>query len=262
LNRIQQLVLVTGMLLVPLMPCISQSGDSGVTMLKGAVVRGDRSRPGLALVFTGDEYADGATLIISVLEQQQVKASFFFTGNFYRDPGFQNIIRTLRKDGHYLGAHSDQHLLYCDWVKRDSLLVTKEMFTRDLMDNYRAMLVFGITMEEAPFFLPPYEWYNDSIASWTRDLGLQLVNLTYGTLSHADYTVPGSDGYCGSSEILRSILEYESSEPSGLNGFILLMHIGTDPERTDKLYFRLEQLVEELKLRGYRFRRIDDLLGN
>jgi len=228
--------------------------------MKGAVVRGNHDRPELALVFTGDEYADGATRIISVLEQQQVKASFFFTGNFYRDPGFQDIIITLRKNGHYLGAHSDQHLLYCDWVKRDSLLVTKELFTGDLMKNYEAMLAFGITMEDAPFFLPPYEWYNDSIASWTRDLGLQLVNLTYGTLSHADYTVPGTDGYRSSSEIFDSILDYESSEPSGLNGFILLMHIGTDPERTDKLYLYLEQLVKDLKLRGYRFRRIDELI--
>lgn len=242
------------------MPCFSQPGDSGVTLLHGAVVRGDRSIPELALVFTGDEYADGATHIISVLEQQQVKASFFFTGNFYRDPGFQTIIKTVRKNGHYLGGHSDQHLLYCDWVKRDSLLVTKALFTRDLMDNYRAMLAFDITMKDARFFLPPYEWYNDSIASWTSDLGLELVNHTYGTLSHADYTVPGTDGYRSSREIIRSILDYESSEPSGLNGFILLMHIGTDPERTDKLYFYLDQLLEELKLRGYRFRRIDELL--
>jgi len=250
------------MLLILLMPCISQSGDSRVTMLRGAVVRGDSTRPWLALVFTGDEYADGATHIIDILEQQQVKASFFFTGNFYRDPGFQTVIKTLQKNGHYLGGHSDRHLLYCDWVKRDSLLVTKELFTKDLLDNYRAMMAFGIAMDDAPYFLPPYEWYNDSIASWTRDMGLQLVNLTYGTLSHADYTVPGTDGYRGSSEIFRSILDYESSEPSGLNGFILLMHIGTDPERTDKLYIYLEQLVKELKLRGYRFMRIDELLGN
>jgi len=260
LNRFQLLVLVTGTLLVPLMPCFSQSGDSGVTMLKGAVVRGDRSRSELALVFTGDGYADGATHIINVLEQQQVKASFFFTGNFYRDPGLQTIIRTLQKNGHYLGAHSDKHLLYCDWVKRDSLLVTKDMFTRDLMKNYGAMLAFGITMEGAPYFLPPYEWYNDSIASWTSNLGLQLVNLTYGTLSHADYTVPGTDEYRSSVEIFRSILDYESSEHSGLNGFILLMHIGTDPERTDKFFLYLEQLVHELMLRGYRFRRIDELI--
>jgi len=34
-----------------------------------------------------------------------------------------------------LGPHSDQHLLYCDWDKRDSLLVTREDFRIDLQLN-------------------------------------------------------------------------------------------------------------------------------
>ncbi len=57
-----------------------------------------------------------------------------------------------------MGAHSDKHLLYCDWNKRDSLLVSKEQFTSDLLQNYTAMSAFGIRRKEAPFFLPPYEW--------------------------------------------------------------------------------------------------------
>jgi len=60
--------------------------------MKGAVVRGNHDRPELALVFTGDEYADGATRIISVLEQQQVKASFFFTGIFTGIPVFRILL--------------------------------------------------------------------------------------------------------------------------------------------------------------------------
>ena len=123
------------------------------------------------------------------------------------------------------------------------------------------MLAFGISKEDAALFLPPYEWYNDSIASWTRALGLQLINHTHGTLSHADYTVPGTRGYRSSNEIYQSILDYELSAANGLNGFILLTHIGTVSERTDKFYFYLEKLLEELKDRGYRFKRIDELLG-
>ena len=162
--------------------------------------------------------------------------------------------------GHYLGAHSDQHLLYCDWVKRDSLLVTQKQFRDDLQDNYKAMLSFGIKEEDALLFLPPYEWYNDSISSWTHQMELQLINHTHGTLSHADYTVPGTRGYRSSEKIFQSILDYESSASKGLNGFILLSHIGTAPERTDKFYFYLEKLLEELKSRGYSFKRIDELI--
>jgi endoglucanase len=45
-----------------------------------------------------------------------------------------------------------------------------------------------------------------------------------------------------------------------MNGFILLIHIGTDPRRTDKLYNRLGNLIDTLRARGYSFARIDDLL--
>jgi peptidoglycan/xylan/chitin deacetylase (PgdA/CDA1 family) len=215
----------------------------------------------LALVFTGDSFADGGTHIAQVLAAEGIKASFFLTGNFYRNPGFASIIRTLYRDGHYLGAHSDRHLLYCDWTRRDSLLVSRQQFRSDLLENYRAMREFRIAMENASFFLPPYEWYNDTISRWTRDLGLQLINYSPGTLSHADYTLPGDPGYRSSQEIYRSILDYESSACDGLNGFILLSHIGTAPERTDKFYQYLEKLIGELKSRGYRFLRIDELLG-
>ena len=53
------------------------------------------------------------------------------------------------------------------------------------------------------------------------------------------------------------------SRPSrqGLNGFILLIHIGTAPERTDKLYLRLENLIDEMTRRGYTFVRIDETLA-
>src|SRR3546814_970846 len=69
--------------------------------------------------------------------------------------------------GHYLGSHSDKHLLYCDWANRDSLLVTRAEFERDLADSYDALAAFGVNKEQARYFLPPYEWYNDTIASWT-----------------------------------------------------------------------------------------------
>ncbi len=248
------------LLLLPVRPAISQTGSPTYQYLHGAMVRGDTSKQELALVFTGDEYADGGMHIADILKKQGIKASFFLTGKFYRNAEFEEFIQVLDTGGHYLGAHSDQHLLYCDWIKRDSLLLTQKQFRDDLQDNYKAMVSFGIKEEDALFFLPPYEWYNDSISTWTSQMGLQLINHTHGTLSHADYTVPGTGTYRSSDEIFQSVLDYETSGSNGLNGFILLSHIGTVPERTDKFYFYLEKLVEELKLRAYRFKRIDELL--
>ena len=234
--------------------------QTGFEIIHGAITRADVEEKQLAFVFTGDEHADGAEKIISALNLHSIKASFFFTGRFYRNAAFKANIRKLVRDGHYLGAHSDKHLLYCDWNLRDSLLVTKQVFIKDLENNYHEMRRFGIKKTDARYFLPPYEWYNDSISVWTAELGLQLINHTHGTLSHADYTVPKMINYRGSKEIFDSILSYESSHENGLNGFILLVHIGTAPERTDKFYEYLESLILELKSRGYTFKRVNELL--
>lgn len=228
----------------------------------GAIIRGDTNKKDLALVFTGDEFGDGGESIVSELRKQQVPCSFFFTGNFYRNPDFKQIIHNLHKDGHYLGAHSDKHLLYCDWNKRDSLLINKEKFIQDLKNNYKVMKKFGIYKKDAAYFLPPYEWYNDSISAWTKSLDLQLINYTPGTLSHADYTTPEMSNYRSSEVIYQSIVYFEKANSSGLNGFILLSHIGTSPERKDKFYDHLNVLIKELKNRGYKFLRIDELLSD
>ena len=171
------------------------------------------------MVFTGDEFADGGNFIAQTLQQQKVKASFFFTGRFYQNPAFKNIVQQLRKDKHYLGPHSNEHLLYCDWNNRDSLLVTKEQFSDDLLVNLDIMKGEGINTPDLKYFLPPYEWYNDSIAAWTNDLGMQLINFTHGTNSTADYTWPGLKNYKGSEDIYNSIIQYEKSNPSGPEWF-------------------------------------------
>ena len=226
----------------------------------GAIIRGDQAKKEIALVFTGDQFGDGGEFIADVLERNNLKGSFFLTGNFYKAKQFSRRIKRLKRDGHYLGAHSDQHLLYADWDKRDSLLVTKEKFIDDLNKNYERMKSFGIRKEDASYFLPPYEWYNESIVKWTGELGLTLVNFSPGTRSAADYTYPGLNNYRSSEEIYASIMSYEREDPNGLNGFILLTHIGTDDRRTDKFYLKLESLIHDLKGKGYSFHRIDELL--
>ena len=212
----------------------------------------------MAIVFTGDSFADGGEYILKTLKAQKVKASFFLTGNFYRNSAFLSLIQKLKSAGHYLGAHSDQHLLYCDWTKRDSLLVTKKQFRDDLEKNYAEMKKIGVERSSARYFLPPFEWYNDSISTWTTQMGLQLINFSPGTISHADYTTPEMRNYRSSDKIFDSILSYEKEKK--LNGFILLVHIGTDPGRTDKFYLKLDALIEHLKKGGYQMMKIDELL--
>jgi endoglucanase len=229
----------------------------GASWQHGAIIRLDSSRRVIYPVFTGHEFADGGEAILRALRKNRAGASFFFTGDFYRNSSFAGLIDSLRSDGHYLGAHSDRHLLYASWSNRDSLLVAREEFSRDIRANYETMKACGIDAEEARYFLPPYEWYNRVIAEWCADLGLQIVNFTPGTLSNADYTYPGPGmRYVSSDDILRSVLAAEASRPAGLGGFLLLFHVGVDFRRPDKFSERLDWLFSELRRRGYELRRL------
>jgi peptidoglycan/xylan/chitin deacetylase (PgdA/CDA1 family) len=236
------------------------ANNPGFLVEEGAIVRGDKTVKKLALVFTGDQFGEGAETIAQTLKRRGVQASFFLTGRFYRNVNFKSAIGRLRRDGHYLGAHSDEHLLYCDWNKREQLLISHEKFEQDLNNNYATMRAFGISKSNARFFLPPFEWYNPSISDWTAGMSLQLINFTPGTLSNADYTTPEMKNYLGSEAILQRIKAYEAQDPAGLNGFILLSHIGVGPERTDKFYDHLDELLGWLKSKKYKLVRIDQLL--
>ena len=220
----------------------------------GGIIRTDPSVKHMDFVFTAADKADGAERIISTLRKYNIKGGFFFTGEFFEM--YPDVVRRLVAEGHYVGSHSYGHLLYAPWGNRDSLLVTKQEFEEDIFKSYKLLREFGIT--DAPYFIPPYEHYNATISSWARQLGLQVINYTPGTLTNGDYTTPEMKRYFSSKEILSRIWEYERMDPNGLNGHIMLIHFGTDPARTDKFYDKLHGLIRELRRKGYSFTPLKD----
>ena len=229
-------------------------------VVQGGIIRGDNRSKKMALIFTGDEFAEGGVVIADALAKHNVKASFFFTGRFYRTRANRQLIERLVKDGHYLGPHSDQHLLYVDWNDRSKTLVTREQFERDLNDNFAAMRPFGIDRRQTRFFMPPYEWYNQQISDWAGELGYTIVNFTPGTRSHTDYMTDEDKNYVSNDAIVASIRGHENPYANAFNGFILLSHIGSGPKRTDKFFDRVDELVGWLKSKNYEPVRVDELL--
>ena len=220
----------------------------------GGIIRTDPSVKHIDFVFTAADKADGAERIISTLRKYNIKGGFFFTGEFFEM--YPDVVRRLVAEGHYVGSHSYGHLLYAPWGNRDSLLVTRQEFNEDIFKSYKVLREFGIT--NAPYFIPPYEHYNATISSWARQIGLQVINYTPGTLTNGDYTTPEMKRYFSSKEILGRIWEYERTDPNGLNGHIMLIHFGTDPARTDKFYDKLPGLIRELRRKGYSFTPLKD----
>lgn len=231
-----------------------------VQRIDGGIVRGPTDGRRIALVFTGHEFAEGGDTILDALARHRARGSFFLTGAFLRDPAKAPLVRRIVREGHYVGPHSDGHLLYCPWTGPKTTLVSRRTFARDLERNLAALESFGVPRRDIRHFLPPYEWYNADIARWTVELGLTLVCFTPGTRSNADYTEDGAPQFVSSQTILESILTKEREDPNGLNGFLLLLHVGAGPGRTDKFHLRFDELLGTLAARGYSFVRVDTLL--
>ncbi len=234
---------------------------TSVTYDRGCIVRGPRDQRRIALEFTGGEYADGADTILQVLKDRKVKASFFFIGDFFRTPAFKPLIERIRDEGHYLGPHSDKHPLYASWESPPRLQITRAAFDADLQANMRELEQFGISKSQARYFIPPYEHFTPEISKWTAAQDMVLVNYTTGTRTHADYMEDDHPRFLGAREMVQSVYQMEQKDPDGLNGWMLLMHIGAGPRRTrEHLYSKLGEMLDELSSRGYSFVRIDELL--
>jgi peptidoglycan/xylan/chitin deacetylase (PgdA/CDA1 family) len=168
---------------------------------EGGIVRGSTDTRQLAIVFTGHEFAEGAPAILDALAARRARASFFLTGTFLRDRGKADVVRRMVADGHYVGPHSDAHLLYAPWTGPKVTLVSRETFTIDRERNIEALTPFGGRDDAAT--LPPYEWAHGGDRRLTRAAG--DAHLPHpGTRSNAD--TEGHAAVCRDRHHLRSIL--------------------------------------------------------
>ena len=227
----------------------------------GGIIRGPKNEKRIALVFTAHTFAEGRDIILRELAKHHAKASFFVTGDFLDNPKFQSLAKRIVKDGHYLGPHSDKHLLYCPWEGPKKTLVSREEFESDLNRNLDKIVRLGVPRSQITCWLPAYEWYNRDIVDWSKAMGLTLVNYTPGTRANADYLEDTAKNFISSKAIIESIEKKEQTDPNGLNGFLLLMHLGVGPGRTDKMSDHFGELLDYLAGKGYQFVRVDELLN-
>jgi len=232
--------------------------DFPFTWDDGAVVRGDLQQKWIALTFTGGDYGEGTQAVLDTLEKTKVKAGIFVTGGFLRESERRKLVQRAVQDGHYVGPHSDQHPLYCPWDDREKSLISKTDFQKDLQKNISDLKQLGALDSGPIYFIPPYEWFNRDQVQWAKEMGVRVFNFSPGSGSNRDYMPESDPNFVSSQKIFDDILAYERKDPHGLNGYILLLHLGAD--RKDKMFRLLKPLIVELQSRGYAFVRLDRML--
>ena len=250
----QILTVLAGLFLLP------QIAFAGPVLYRGGIVRGDVSKKAVSFVFTGGYYGEGADHILNVLAEKKAPGNFFLTGNYLRNKQFAEGVRRMIREGHYVGAHSNNHPKYVSSASSKKTLISKGTFVADLDRNFGELAKFGVKKKEARYFIPPYEMYNETISKWAREYGLILFNRTLGTRTHGDYTDPTMKNYYSSDTIMRFVWA-EEVKKNGLNGHLMLIHLGVGTKRKDKFYHRLGELIDGLRAKGYAIVSVPDLLG-
>ena len=223
----------------------------------GAVNKINPAKKNIYFVFTADSMFQGGKKIVNTLKKHKIKGSFFFTGNALRMDEHKEIITEIVEAGHYVGGHSDKHLLYATWEKRDSLIVPIEEIQADIIANAKELEKFGITKEKSLWFIPPYEYYNAATVEATEKLGYKVLNYTPGTATPADYTTPEMVNYQPTQKLITKLYNHEKAV--GLNGAIILIHPGVSDLRDDKLYNRLDEIITHFTKCGYSFKALNEI---
>lgn len=217
-------------------------------------VRLDTLKPCVYPVFTADSLFEGAPFALDVLAEHNIKGSFFFTGKFLRDSTNVPVLKRIIGEEHYVGPHSDAHILLAEWDRNRTPLVSDDSLKRDMQANLAELARFGIRAENISFTIPPFEWCSKNHAHAYRRLGILPINPTPGIETYRDYTTPDLPYYWSAERMVRQLFDYEKTH--NLNGAIIIFHLGTEEARTDKLYHHLPAILDTLQGRGYTFCRL------
>lgn len=239
--------------------CAAATSTETWTYDHGAVIRADAGQSRIALIFTGGDHGQASNAILDILDEQRVRASFFLTGGYLANPHQRALVVRMLADGHYVGPHSHAHPLYCSWDDRSTTLVSRAFFESDLRQNIGELQWLGALAGGDPiYFIPPYEWFNRDQVRWADAMGVRLFNFTPGSGSNRDWIPETDPKFVSSEDIVSGVLDHERTATGGLNGFLLLFHLGST--RHDLMDEELRELITTLKDRGYSFVRVDELL--
>ena len=191
------------------------------------IASGDPFVKEIALTFDDGPREHGMQELMAALKEQDVHATFFLVGKFAER--YSGITLSLSRAGHELENHSYTHpRLYTLWIEK---IMREAERCDEVLEN--------LSLPKSRFLRPPGGAFNLKVFNAMRRMNLRLGLWNVNT---ADYTgKPAQD-------IVRLVTK--NARP----GAIVLMHSGVP-----NTVAALPEIVEALRLRGYRFVRLSEL---
>ncbi|WP_431800549.1 delta-lactam-biosynthetic de-N-acetylase [Halobacillus andaensis] len=186
------------------------------------------------IYFTFDNgYEQGYTDdVLDVLKEQEVPAAFFVTGHYINSA--PDLLKRMVKEGHTVGNHS--------WSHPDFTTSSKEKIKQEL-DKVESAVADITEQKTMTFLRPPRGTFNSRTLEWTRELGYIHA---FWSIAFVDWETNQQKGW---EYAFDNVMEQVHP------GAVILLHtVSKDNAEA------LEQLIIELRKRGYQFGSLNDLL--
>lgn len=214
----------------------------------------------VALTFDGGSLDNGTIDILDTLKKYDVKCTMFLTGNFIRH--YPQLVKRIVSDGHETGNHSYSHP-HLTQLEINGGNETLDNVTYALIDKQlsRADSIFNKVSGKhfAPLWRAPYGEFNNEIIRWAALAGYKHIGWSDKCDTWDWVADTTSSIYRKNVEILARLLMVE--DKYGLNGKIILMHLGTERSR-EIPYKILGEIIRKLRQRGYHFVTVSELINS
>lgn len=222
----------------------------------------------ISLTFDGHYLSNVAGEILDTLKSREVTATMFLTAMFIQRNA--SLVRRMIAENHEIGNHtaSHPHLTSYEKTRTQSLLpsITAEFVGQELRNaNDEFKKVAGMDM--LPLWRAPYGEKNDQLCRWALEYGFlhigwrQARTWKYNFDTYDWVPDPQTPGYHTPDQILKKFSTLSTKKPYGINGAIILMHLGTlRKNRNHQMHRYLGTLIDTLRANGYTFVPVTGLL--
>jgi peptidoglycan/xylan/chitin deacetylase (PgdA/CDA1 family) len=213
-----------------------------------------------ALTFDGGSQANAAADILDTLASRGVKSTVFLTGAFIKR--YPQTVMRIADEGHELGNHTMNHPRLTTYAETKTQTTRPEIsrasVANELAASERLLFERAEGLRFAPLWRAPFGEYNQEICEWALSAGYIHVGWRQGgswrvNLDSNDWVANvNSSAYKSPQEVFDKIVAI-AKKPGGLNGGIILMHLGTDrAQRSQQVHTILGKLIDTLRSMGYK----------
>ena len=229
-------------------------------LLGRSIEQGSSQHPLIAFTFDGGSDDAHTREILQILRDNHLHCTLFLTGRFMeRHP---ELVQQMIADGHEIGNHTYDHPHLTTFAEnhrqqtRDG--VTRDFVQKELLKTDSTF--FALTGQHLkPFWRAPFGEFNRRILQWAAEAGYLHIHWSPRFDTYDWVTDRSSRLYRTPEQVFRHFVHLDETRPHGLNGAIVLMHLGSHRDNQN-IYETLPKLIQELRRRGYRLVTISKLL--